>query len=63
MPRLDRHEPPASDRRRGPYETSYVVVRGYDIPPPASRHRRATDRVPAMVAARREDTGGRGLYG
>ena len=62
MPRLDRHEPPTSDRRRGPYETSYEVLRGYDVPPPASR-RRATDRVPAMVAARREDREGRGLYG
>jgi hypothetical protein len=61
MPRLDRHESPAADRRRGPYETSYDVVRGYDVPPPASR--RASDRVPAMVAARREDRDGRGLYG
>ena len=61
MPRLDRHESPTSDRRRGPYETSYVTVRGYDVPPPASR--RVADRVPQMVAARREDRDGRGLYG
>ena len=55
MPRLDRHESPATDRRRGPYETRY------DVPPPASR--RASDRVPVMVAASREDRDGRGLYG
>jgi hypothetical protein len=61
MPRLDRHESPAADRRRGPYETSYDVVRGYDVPPPATR--RTTDLAPAMVAARREDRDGRGLYG
>ena len=61
MPRLDRHEPPAADRRRGPYETSYDVVRGYDVPPALSR--RIADRAPAMVAARREDREGRGLYG
>lgn len=53
MPRFERHEPPASDRRRGPYETAYDLVRGYDVPPPPSR--RASDRRPAMVAARRED--------
>jgi len=65
MPRLDRHDSPAADRRRGPYETSYDVVRGYDVPPPASRHasRRASDRVPVMVAARREDRGDVGFYG
>ena len=64
MPRLDRHEPPTSDRRRGPYETSYDVLRGYDVPPPpASPRRRATDRVPAMVGARREDRGDVGPYG
>jgi hypothetical protein len=61
MPRLDRHDPLASDRRRGPYETSYDVVRGYDVPPPAPR--RAADRAPAMVAARREDRDDRGPYG
>jgi len=62
MPRLDRHEPPTSDRRRGPYETSYDVLRGYEVPPPAPR-RRATDRVPEMVGARREDRGDVGPYG
>ena len=62
MSRLDRHDPPASDRRCGPYETSYDVVRGYDVPPPATR-RRVADRAPAMVAARREDRGDAGPYG
>ena len=61
MPRLDRHESPATDRRRGPYETSYDVVRGYDVPPPETR--RASDRVPVMVAARPESRDGRGFYG
>jgi hypothetical protein len=61
MSRLDRRDPPLPDRRLGPYETSYDVVRGYDVPPPASRQ--GSDRAPAMVAARREDREGRGLYG
>jgi len=61
MPRLDRHEPPPSDRRRGPYETRYDVVRGYDAPPPATR--RASDRAPVMVAAGRDPLEDRGLYG
>jgi len=59
MPRLDRHEP-ASDRRRGPYETRYDVVRGYDVPPPHAR--RTTDGAPAMVAGRRESLDDSGLY-
>jgi len=61
MPRLDRHDPPASDRRRGPYETSYDVARGYEVPPAPSR--RASDRVPALVAARREARDYAGPYG
>jgi hypothetical protein len=61
MPHSDRHDSPATDRRRGPYETSYDTVRGYDVPPPPSR--RASDRAPAMVAARREDRVRPGLYG
>ena len=61
MPRLDRHQPLASDRRCGPYETSYDVVRGYDVPP--SARRRAADRALVMVAARREDRDDRGPYG
>jgi hypothetical protein len=60
MPQHERHEP-ASDRRRGPYETCYDVVRGYDVPPPLAR--RAADRAPAMVAARRESPDGSGPYG
>jgi len=61
MPRLDRHDALISDRRRGPYETSYDVVRGYDVPPPARR--RVSDRVPGMLAARREDRDDAGPYG
>jgi hypothetical protein len=61
MPHPDRNDAPASDRRRGPYETSYETIRGYDVPPPPSR--RASDREPAIVAARREDPGRFGLYG
>ena len=61
MPRHDRHETPPADRRRGPYETSYDVVRGYDVPPPPSR--RASDRAPAMAGARGTDREYAGPYG
>jgi hypothetical protein len=53
MPRLDPSEPPPTDRRRGPYETPYEVVRGYEAPRAPSR--RATDRAPTVAPAGRGD--------